>query len=65
MRVLGDEVGEIFCRYYDVTDVGNFEHQNILHPTLTLAQLAKLFRRDEEEVVRLTTVAKQSQAGTG
>ena len=59
MRVLGDEVGEIFCRYYDVTDVGNFEHQNILHPTLTLAQLAKLFRRDEEEVRRLIAEAKQ------
>jgi uncharacterized protein len=59
MRVLGDEVGEIFCRYYDVTDVGNFEHQNILHPTLTLAQLAKLFRRDEEEVRHLIAEAKQ------
>jgi uncharacterized protein YyaL (SSP411 family) len=58
MQVLGDEVGEIFCRYYDVTDVGNFEHHNILHPTLTLAQLAKLFRRDEEEVTRLIAEAK-------
>jgi hypothetical protein len=59
MRALGEEVGEIFCRYYDVTDVGNFEHQNILHPTLTLTQLAKLFRRDEEEVSRLIAGAKQ------
>ena len=59
MRVLGDEVGEIFCRYYDVTDVGNFEHRNILHPILTLAQLAKLFRRDVEEVTRLIADAKQ------
>jgi uncharacterized protein len=59
MRVLGDEIGEIFCRYYDVTDVGNFEHHNILHPTLTVAQLAKLFRRDEDEVPRLITEAKQ------
>ncbi len=59
MQVLGDEIGEIFCRYYDVTDVGNFEHHNILHPTLTLAQLAKLFRRDEEEVTRLIAKAKE------
>ncbi|MGH7964545.1 MAG: thioredoxin domain-containing protein [Candidatus Binatia bacterium] len=59
MRILGDEVGEIFCRYYDVTDVGNFEHQNILHPTLTLEQLAKLFRRDGEEVKRLIADARQ------
>src|SRR2546428_388221 len=59
LRVLGDEVGEIFCRYYDVTDVGNFEHRNILHPILTLAQLAKLFRRDVEEVTRLIADAKR------
>jgi len=59
IQVLGEEVGEVFCRYYDVTDVGNFEHQNILHPTLTLTQLAKLFRRDEEEVTRLIAEAKR------
>jgi uncharacterized protein len=59
MRVLGDEVGEIFCRYYDVTDVGNFEHHNILHPTLTLEQLAKLFHRDTEAVTRLIDEAKR------
>src|SRR5438094_1967765 len=59
MRVLGDEVGEIFCRYYDVTDVGNFEHHNILHPTLALEQLAKLFRRDTEEITRLVDEAKR------
>jgi uncharacterized protein YyaL (SSP411 family) len=58
MKVLGDEVGEIFCRYYDVTDVGNFEHHNIFHPTLTLVQLAKLFGREEEEVARLLSDAK-------
>ncbi|MCS6925486.1 MAG: thioredoxin domain-containing protein, partial [Candidatus Binatia bacterium] len=59
MRVLGDEVGEIFCRYYDVTEVGNFEHRNILHPTLTLEQLAALFRRDREEVERLLAEARR------
>jgi hypothetical protein len=58
-RELGDEVREIFCRYYDVTDVGNFEHKNILHPTLTFAQLAKLFRREEQEITRLMSEAKQ------
>jgi hypothetical protein len=59
MRELGEETGALFCRYYDVTDVGNFEHNNILHPTLTLTQLAKLFRRDEHEVAHLITEAKQ------
>lgn len=59
MRELGDEVGEIFCRYYDVTDVGNFKHRNILHPTLPLSQLARLFRREESEMSRLMAEAKQ------
>lgn len=60
LRILGDEVGQLFCRYYDVTDVGNFEHhRNILHPTLTLAQLATLFHREEAEVARLLAEAKQ------
>ncbi|MBM4254412.1 MAG: thioredoxin domain-containing protein [Deltaproteobacteria bacterium] len=58
MRILGDEAGEIFCRYYDVTDVGNFEHHNILHPTLSLEQLAKLFRRNLAEVSQLIAEAK-------
>ena len=59
MCILGDEAGEIFCRYYDVTDVGNFEHHNILHPVLTLEQLAKLFRRTVDDVTRLLAEAKQ------
>jgi uncharacterized protein YyaL (SSP411 family) len=58
LRLLGEEGGEIFCRYYDVTDVGNFEHHNILHPTLTVEQLAKLFRREVREVQRLLAEAK-------
>ena len=36
VEVLGEEVGEIVCRYYDATDVGNFEGHNILHPSLEL-----------------------------
>jgi uncharacterized protein YyaL (SSP411 family) len=59
MRLLGEEAGEIFCRYFDVTDVGNFEHHNILHPTLTLEQLAKMFRREVGDVQRLLADAKQ------
>ena len=58
MRILGDDVGEIFCRYYDVTDVGNFEHKNILHPTLEMAQLARLFQRDVDETTQLIARAK-------
>ena len=60
LQPLGEDAGEIFCRYYDVTDVGNFEHKNILHPTLELEQLARLFQRDVEEVTQLIAEAKQT-----
>ncbi len=59
VEVLGEEVGEIVCRYYDVTDVGNFEGHNILHPSLELDQLARLFGREVDEVGQLIATAKQ------
>ena len=59
MRILGDEVGEIFCRYYDVTDIGNFEHKNILHPSLELEQLARLFRCEADDVRQLIDQARE------
>ena len=31
IRVLGEEEGELVCRYFDVTPSGNFEGQSILH----------------------------------
>ena len=40
---------ELACRYWDVTDAGNFERRNILHVTLEVEQLAKLFRRDVDD----------------
>jgi uncharacterized protein len=46
MQLLGEEVGELAARYWDVTGPGNFEHRNILHVTLEIEQLAKLFGRD-------------------
>jgi len=45
MDLLGDEIGSLACRYWDITAAGNFEHGNILHVTLEIEQLAKLFGR--------------------
>ena len=50
LELLGKEHGEIFCRFYDVSDLGNFEGKNILHPILTVEQAAKYFKKDEEEI---------------
>lgn len=29
LQILGEEEGEVFCDYYDITGHGNFEHKNI------------------------------------
>ena len=45
-----ERIGEdsrLFCRYYDVTEAGNWESgNNILHLTVSLQQLAELFNTD-------------------
>jgi uncharacterized protein len=54
------ESAEIFCRVYDVTDEGNFEHANILHRTLTDEQAAKMFGRQPAEVTKLLAGARRT-----
>ena len=50
LELLGKEHGEIFCRVYDISDLGNFEGKNILHPILTVEQAARYFKKDESEI---------------
>ena len=57
-QILGEESSEIFCRIYDVSEEGNFEEKNILHPILTLEQASKFFRRDLKEIESLVSDAK-------
>ena len=57
-RILGEEPAEIFCRIYGVSDQGNFEGSNILHPILTLEQASKYFKRGEETIASLLDEAK-------
>jgi len=57
-RILGEESSEIFCRIYDISEEGNFEEKNILHPILTLEQASKFFRRDLKEIESLVSDAK-------
>jgi uncharacterized protein len=56
--ILGEEASEIFCRIYDVSEAGNFEEKNILHPILTLEQASKFFRRDPKAIESLVSDAK-------
>jgi uncharacterized protein YyaL (SSP411 family) len=57
--ILGDEVAEIACRYWDITEHGNFEHRNILHVTLDIEQLARYFRRQPAEVQQILAAARE------
>jgi uncharacterized protein YyaL (SSP411 family) len=59
LQRLGEEVGEIFCRVYDLTDVGNFEGRNILHVTLDAEQAGKMFHKEPAEISRLLTDARE------
>jgi len=52
-QILGADAAEIFCRIYDVSEQGNFEDKNILHPILTLEQASKYFSRGVDEIAAL------------
>jgi uncharacterized protein YyaL (SSP411 family) len=41
-EVLGEEDGELFCAFYDVTEAGNFEGKNILRVSRSVEEIAKL-----------------------
>ncbi|MBX3278868.1 MAG: thioredoxin domain-containing protein [Acidobacteria bacterium] len=49
-ELLGDEDAALFCRYYDVTDGGNFEEKNILHVDVEMESVARLLGVDIERM---------------
>jgi uncharacterized protein YyaL (SSP411 family) len=57
--LVGEEDADLVCRYWDVSDAGNFEGKNILHVTLEVEQLAKLHRRDVDETRNALARARQ------
>lgn len=50
VAILGEKA-DLFCRYYNITEEGNWEHTNILHVTLSVSEFART-NNIEEEVVR-------------
>jgi uncharacterized protein len=58
VEILGEEKAEIFCRMYDVSDLGNFEGRNIVHPILSVEQAARYFSKGVDEIAQLITEAK-------
>ena len=50
---LGESDGAIFCDYFDITDRGNFEGQNILHVHATIDELAGRHNVDAASVLQI------------
>ncbi len=62
--LLGAE-SRLFCRYYDITETGNWEHaQSIPHLTVSLEQLAAMFSRPLDEVVTSIDASKATLFAT-
>ena len=65
-QLLGDDA-PLFARYYDVTDTGNFEGSNILHPQMPPAQAGAWYQLEEEAAAetlaasRATLLAERAQ----
>ncbi len=55
--LLGDDA-PLFARYYDVTEDGNFEGRNILHPRMPLAQAAAWYQQEEEAAAETLAAAR-------
>ena len=49
-RILGDRLSPIAERYFDITEAGNFEDQNILHRTIDVAEASILFKMSKDEM---------------
>lgn len=59
LQTLGEHDGNIFCDYFDVTQAGNFEGQNILHITAPIEEVAERNKITGEELVFILTRARQ------
>ncbi len=59
VAALGEEDADVVCRWYDVTDPGNFEHANVLHRTVDLEQMSRLCHRPAEEIATILADARR------
>lgn len=60
LSVLGADDGEVFCKFFDVTEEGNFEHGNsIINTPRSLEEIATELNKSTEELNRIITAGKR------
>jgi uncharacterized protein len=57
--ILGPEDAELFCRYYGISEEGNFEGENILHIPRSFNTVARLNNADEEQLLKIIQRGRQ------
>ncbi len=58
-QLIGEEKAKIFCEYYDITELGNFEHKNILHVQTPPDLFAKKLSMDLGELEEILAEGRQ------
>jgi uncharacterized protein YyaL (SSP411 family) len=59
LDVLGERDGSLFCDFFDVTERGNFEGENILHITSSIAEAAARNKISAEDLQTLLDTGRQ------
>ena len=59
IKALGEKEGKIFCDYYDVSDEGNFEGENILHIDKPFDAFAKLEGINPDKLQEVLRIARE------
>lgn len=57
-KILGPKESEVFCRYYNVTEEGNFEGKNVLHISVPAAEFSQALGIKEEDLDELMSGLK-------
>ncbi len=63
LEVLGDQEGKLFCEFFDITERGNFEGENILHITSSIADTAAKHKISTEELQAILDNGRQKLFG--
>jgi len=60
LSILGEEDGETFCDYFDISIEGNFEHGNsILNTPLSIEEFANKSGKSVEQITRIVNAGKR------